>query len=300
MKAPKSNGKVPVFTKESFPRPEDNVYIHMSNEFPEFVGVPHSHEYIEIVYVISGSAIHEIGDQRITANKGDLFIVNCDVTHAFYSETDSKEPFCAYDLMFSPDFFDVDLVGGRDLSALGTSFLFYSMFPDEKALSADLHLSGTGYSDFGSLFNKIYLEYYGRELGYTNMIRAYVIELLIKIFRRMDSRPDSATAAKSQMIQKTLEYLRENYNMHISVSKLASDMFLSRDYFSKLFRDTTGKTVTAFLKEIRIGEACRMLRETDRKISDIAEYCGYSDMKHFYSAFHKQTGTTPGEYRKKR
>ncbi len=298
MKAPKTNGGIPVFTKESFPRPEDNVYIHMSTEYPEFVGVPHNHEYIEIVYVISGSAIHEVGGERIKAKKGDLFIVNCGITHAFYSDTDSGEAFCAYDLMFAPDFFDVDLINGSDFSSLGSSFLFYSMFPEERALSADLHLSGTLYGDFGSLFNKIYLEYYGRELGYVNMIRAYVIELLIKIFRRMDSKPDNSIV-KSEIIKRTLDYLKENYNMHISVSKLAADVFLSRDYFSKLFKDTTGKTVTAFLKEIRLDEACRMLRETDKTISEIAEYCGFCDMKHFYSAFNKYTGTTPGKYRKK-
>ncbi len=299
MKAPASKNGIPIFTEESFPRPEDKVYIHLSSEYPDFVGVPHSHTYIEIVYILSGSAMHVAGDSYVTAQKGDLFIINPDVPHAFYGKTDSRETFCAYDLMFVPDFFDVNLINGGDFTSLGSSFLFYSMFPQEKAAGADLHFSNNSYNDFGELFNKIYLEYNRMERGYINIIRAYVIELIVKIFRRMDAKTDAIPSMhKTTIIDTALEYLHENYSMHISVSDLASHMFLSRDYFSKLFRNTTGMTVTAFLKQIRINEACRLLVETDQSVMEIAQYCGFHDMKHFYSAFRSQTGKTPGEYRK--
>lgn len=300
MKVPEIRNGIPVFTNQNFLRPDDNVFIHMSSEYPDFVGVPHSHEYIEIVYIISGKAVHVVGENRIPANKGDLFIINRDVTHAFYGDTDSRESFCAYDLMFLPDFLDVNLINGGDFTSLGSSFLFYSMFPQEKAVGADLHLASNSYNDFGELFNKIYLEYYGMERGYINIIRAYLVELIVKIFRRMDVKTDhSSSMRKSQIIDAALDYLRENYSMHISVSDLASHMFLSRDYFSKLFRNTTGMTVMVFLKQLRISEACRLLLETDRSVTDIAQYCGFHDMKHFYAAFRSETGTTPGAYRKK-
>ena len=298
MKAPESKNGIPVFTQAQFLRPQDKVYIHMSTEYPEFVGVPHCHTYIEIVYVLSGCAEHMVGDTRVTAQKGDLFIINPDVPHAFYAKPDCREVFCAYDLMFAPDFFDLDLINGGDFKSLGASFLFYSMFPQEKAAGADLHLSSNSYNDLGELFNKIYMEYYAMEQGYINMIRAYVIELIVKIFRRMDGKSDAASLHKSKIIDAALAYLHENYSMHISVSELADHMFLSRDYFSKLFRGTTGMTVTAFLKQLRVDEACRLLAESERSITEIAQYCGFRDMKHFYAAFRSQTGKTPGDYRK--
>lgn len=299
MKAPVTKNGISVFTEQNFLRPEDKVYIHLSSEYPDFVGVPHSHKYIEIVYILSGSAKHVIGDSCVTAQKGDLFIINPDVPHAFYGNTESCEAFCAYDLMFVPDFFDVNLINSGDFTSLGSSFLFYSMFPQEKAAGADLHFSSTSYHDFGELFNKIYLEYYRMEQGYINIIRAYIIELIVKIFRRMDVKTDNPPSLhKSEIIDAALAYLHEHYNMHISVSDLAAHMFLSRDYFSKLFRNVTGMTVTAFLKQLRINEACRLLLETDQSVTEIAQYCGFHDMKSFYSAFRSQTGKTPGEYRK--
>lgn len=290
---------IPIFTEKSFPRPNDKVYIHLSSEYPDFVGVPHSHEYIEIVYIISGCAEHMVGEARVIANKGDLFIINPGVTHAFYGKSDGHGAFCAYDLMFVPDFFDITMINGGDFTSLGSCFLFYSMFPQEKTVGPDLHLVNSSYCEFGELFNKIYLEYYGMEQGYINIIRAYVIELIVKIFRQLDVKTDSSAAMnKNSMIDAALKYLQKNYSMHISVSELAAHMFVSRDYFSKIFRNTTGMSVTTFLKQLRINESCRLLVETDRSVTDIANDCGFHDMKHFYTTFRIQTGTTPGEYRK--
>ncbi len=103
---------------------------------------------------------------------------------------------------------------------------------------------------------------------------------------------------RSEIIQSALDYLSANYSARISVSELASHMFLSPGYFGKLFRDATGMSVTAFLRRARIGEACRLLAESESTISDIAVCCGFCDMKRFYSAFRSETGTTPGQYRK--
>lgn len=299
MLAPKIIDGIPTFTELCFPRPQDKVYIHMSSEFPDFVGVPHSHKFIEVVYIISGSAEHVVGNSRFIAKKGDIFVINPDVNHAFYEQEDNPESFCAYDLMFVPNFFDLSLINGGDFTSLGASFLFYTMFPQEKAANADLHVSSTSYNDFGDLFRKIYQEYHTQEQGYLNIIRAYIIELIVKIFRRMDCSSEvTESIHKSKIINETLDYLHKNYSMRISVADLASQMFVSRNYFSKLFRQTTGMSVSTFLKQLRINEACRLLMETDRSISDIASYCGFQDMKHFYVAFRSQTGMPPGEYRK--
>ena len=55
-----SNDKICVLTKEHFFRPNENMHIQMSDEFPDYIGIWHKHEYIEVVYIISGAAIHEI------------------------------------------------------------------------------------------------------------------------------------------------------------------------------------------------------------------------------------------------
>jgi len=102
---------VPIITAKDIFRPGENVFIQMSNQNSDFSGVIHKHTFIELVYIISGSAIHAVGDRELSASKGDLFIINYDTPHAFFTSNDNPEPFVAYDLLFTPDFFDM-LRGG--------------------------------------------------------------------------------------------------------------------------------------------------------------------------------------------
>lgn len=288
---------VPVIQKQDIFRPNENVYIQLSTQYPDFIGVVHKHTFIEIVYILSGSATHIIGDRRIPAAKGDLFIVNYDTPHTFIANPNCDESLVAYDLLFTPNFFDTALLNSTFLESISSSFLFYSLFPEEQ-LASDVHICGSSYNVFGEIFNKIYLEFTNRERGYINIIRAYMTELIIKIFRKMESSQSmDQITRKSQVVNATLDYLRKNYQKHISLDELAAQVFLSKDYFARMFRETTGVSASAFLQKIRVDEACNLLSGTSMSIQDIAQQCGFHDIKYFYNVFKRLTGETPRRYR---
>ncbi len=288
---------VPVFTAESMFRPGENVYIHMSGDLQEFVGILHKHTFLEIVYVISGNAVHETASGSYPVSRGDVIVVNYDTPHAFH-EQPSDESFQAYDLMFTPDFLDTSLISARDFSDMCSSVLFYSLFPNQQTIGPDLHLAGSSYSVFGELFNQIYLEFSGRQKGYLALVRAYVTELIIQLFRKLDSSAEGKISPRQKMaVTDTVTYLRENYQNHITLEELALQVFLSKDYLNRIFKETTGLPVNAFLQKLRVEESCRLLTSTDLSVIEIAAACGFGDSKAFYSAFKRQTGLTPGQYR---
>lgn len=287
--------EIKVFSGEEFFRPGESVYIQRSDQFPKFVGVMHKHHFIEIVYVLSGEAEHIVGENRYPVQKGDVIIINYDTPHMFRS---LGEGFSAYDFMFKPGFFDTADIGGASFESLSTSFLFYSLFPEERPLGSDLQLSPSASIEFSALFDKIYTEYQGKEKGYIDLIRAYGVELIIKLFRQLDKNQQSTISEKQrQMVFRAVSYLKENFDSPISLGDLAARTFLSKDYFGHLFKDTTGVSVSVFLQKLRVEEACRLLTTTDRTVTDIALSCGFGDMKFFYSCFKKITGTTPARYR---
>ena len=289
--------KVPVITEKDIFRPGENVFIHISTQHPDFIGVIHKHTFIEIVYVVSGSATHIVGNRSVPATKGDLFIINYDTPHGFFKNKDDSEPMVAYDLSFTPGFLDSSLLDNMRFESISSSFLFYSLFPEEQ-MGPDVHISGSSYGTFGELFNKIYLEYVGQETGYINIIRAYLVELIVRIFRKMDSAANTDNALRqTQIVNTALDYMHKNYHKHLSLDELATQVFLSKDYLGRLFRETTGMTVNALLQKIRIEEACKMLVTTDHKIESIAAACGFSDLKYFYTTFKKYTGLTPRQYK---
>ncbi len=290
--------EIPFFNNSSFFKDSERVYIHLSTEFPDFVGVLHRHQFIEIVYILSGRAIHTVGDKEYEVKSGDITVINTGVPHKFTSIPNSNESFVTYDLMFTPDFVDSTVINMSRFESLKYSMLFLSLFPSNNISSPDMYIPGKLYADYGEIFTRIYREFGGKEKGYAELIRAYVIELLIKIFRDIEKLGKvTLSSAQLKTIHEAVQYIENHYNLKLSVNDIAAKFFLGPDYFRKLFKKATGESVMCFQRKLRIDTACQLLSTTDMPIKDICSTIGYDDMKTFYNTFKKATGKTPKEYR---
>lgn len=284
--------------KDFFFKQDNNIHIHISDECKEYVGVLHKHKFIEIVYIISGQAKHIIGDNEYFVKKGDVSVINANEAHAFIADESCNEEFSAYDLMFTPEFLDSSCLSSDDFSLLGDSFLFYSLFPDEIGFKQRFNLIQGQNRKIGAIFEKIYSEYKNAKIGYVNLIRLYVAEIIILLLRKIESsEKNTLTDTQRHIVEFVIEYIENNYSMKIKIDEIASKMFFSKNYLSKIFKQETGSSIHEFLTEIRIKEVCRLLESTNNTVSDIAISCGFSDMKSFYSIFKKYTGQTPKQYR---
>ncbi len=94
-------------------------------------------------------------------------------------------------------------------------------------------------------------------------------------------------------------YVRHHLSEPISVDKMAEEFFFSRPYLSGKFKKETGQTLTDFILKEKTEEAKRLLRYSDRQLSAISSYLGFSSQGHFARVFKKYEGVTPGEYREK-
>ena len=80
---------------------------------------------------------------------------------------------------------------------------------------------------------------------------------------------------------------------------MAAQAGLSPSHFSRLFKQTIGKSPYQFLMAYRIEQAKKMLDNPHKLMMDIALCCGFSDQAHFSRVFKKIEGVTPKKYRKK-
>ncbi len=94
-------------------------------------------------------------------------------------------------------------------------------------------------------------------------------------------------------------YVRHHLSEQISVEKMAEAFFLSRPYLSGKFKQETGQTLTDFILREKTEEAKRLLRYSDKSLSAISAYLGFSSHGHFSRVFKRYAGLTPGEYREK-
>ncbi|MBE7048743.1 MAG: helix-turn-helix domain-containing protein [Ruminococcaceae bacterium] len=101
------------------------------------------------------------------------------------------------------------------------------------------------------------------------------------------------------LIQQAICIIQENYNKKLSHKMVASKVYISPSYFSKIFRESTGKTFTQFVNNIRIEKAKELLTNPSIPIHEISSMIGYEDRSYFGKIFRQLTQTTPKRYRDK-
>lgn len=103
----------------------------------------------------------------------------------------------------------------------------------------------------------------------------------------------------ARALQRAIERLRSDSDADISLAKLASDAGLSRFHFCRAFKESTGLSPHAWLRQQRLERAMNMLRDTDVSIELVAVELGYASQTAFAAAFKKLTGETPSDWRRR-
>lgn len=101
----------------------------------------------------------------------------------------------------------------------------------------------------------------------------------------------------AEVIAKLVAYIHNHYREPLGLQMLADMAYMNSHYVSKLFKEMTGSTFIDYLTDTRFREACRLLKETDRNINDIAEVTGFGQKQNLIRTFKKMIGQTPTEYR---
>lgn len=110
-------------------------------------------------------------------------------------------------------------------------------------------------------------------------------------------RENTAAPSDNKLCGKIIEYIRQNYaDTTLSVSEIAAHFQLHPTYLGSVFKRIQHTSLLQYISEVRISEARKLLRETNLKISEIAEQTGFSDIYYFSKRFKKITGCSPKEY----
>lgn len=103
----------------------------------------------------------------------------------------------------------------------------------------------------------------------------------------------------SRRILKVKNYINENYMYEIKLKTLADLASMSESSFSRFFKLHTGRTMSDYLIDIRMGFAARMLIDTQDSVATISFNCGYNNLSNFNRIFKRKKGCSPSEFREK-
>lgn len=274
-----------MMTKKYFENEKIHLFVANSLHVPS-----HTHPFLELAYVRRGEALHTVANRQYPIKRGDFFIIDYHTSHAY--DSTGTEPLEIINCLFLPDFIDPTLVLCDTLEKLLRHYLIRmqadSFHPDPAA-----YCFRDEDGSMLTLLSGMLQEYAEKAAGYTEVLRASLITVLIRSVRRLSFAP--ATGGAMAEVEK---YIHTHFSEPLSMGVLARQHNYSAPYFSQRFKQATGLTFTAYLRRTRMEEACRLLANTDEKIIDVASRVGYRDLDAFLVAFKATQGMSPRAFRK--
>lgn len=253
----------------------------------------HSHDFLELSYVLSGSANHTVEGMNTVLSKGDFFIIDYHKHHKY--QQIGETPFTIMNCLFLPALIDETLTGCEQLSEVVKNYLIKLDFYHLKD-----HPTNFIYHDkdgrIGFLFRQLYQEYMEKPMGYLETIRSYLILILIHIMREIELPNVKDTS--NEMVRFIADFVDQNYAEKLSLREITKPYNYSLAHISTIFKEEMKMNFQEYVQSVRIKEGCRLLINTSKKISEIASLVGYTNIKFFNEIFKRQMQMTPREFRK--
>ena len=252
----------------------------------------HTHAFLELAYVLHGSATHKWDDTISEIKEGDYFVIDYRSEHSY---KEMSEDFEVINCLFLPEFIDTSFTNCHSLQTLLTSYQirfnkdFFTASP-----SSQIYHDDDGKAR-GILLDMLH-EFTQEKPGYLQIMRAKIIELLVITMRKIYFSPTLEKSDNS--INSMLACISKEYMENLTLGELCKRFGYSFSYMSAKFKKETGLNFTDYLQKTRIEQSMRLLSYTDRPINLIASDVGYRDIKTYYSVFRKIADTTPAKFRK--
>ncbi len=257
----------------------------------------HSHSFFELVYILEGSAVHELDNgDNWEVHAGDYFIIDYGTRHRYVECKNCLLINC----LFLPEMIHDTLSDCRCFDEI----LKYCLLRYYRQLLGKTPVNHIFHDSDGrirAILSRIQDEYDARQLGYEELFRCGVIEVVICMVRRFVEESNMSVQEKdySEPVRRLLYYLSAAYQEKGLLSEYCRKNHYSIPYLSRCFKEETGYTVPKYLQKLRVEKSCELLLSTDMQIQQIAHEVGYEDTKSYQLLFRQLLGMSPREYRKK-
>lgn len=251
----------------------------------------HWHHHLEWVYVLKGIARFQLDGDFIEMHKGELMFINSKQVHSAKKLTDDTE-------LIAIVFNDALLRnGGLDCT---DNRYFGPLIDNRVQMPSFIKVDDPLWKDISESLLHIVDEFEHNHVGFELLIKAEFYKLFGLIFRNYQPCINERKRLRNETTHFTslLTHLREHFAEPILVREAARMVNMSPNYFCKVFKKLTGKTLIEYLHSLRVMEAERLLLETDMPITTIACEVGFSNVTYFGRVFKKYKNRVPSDLRR--
>lgn len=237
----------------------------------------HLHSHLEIVLLLEGHSDVWIDGSEYSLVPGDLFIAFPNQVHCY-----SSHEYEDYWLLIIPEEMCKDLNSWINKCVPKCPVLHRDQFPYVEILQLAGQIESVN-GDEPSELNQI-------------ISKGYILSLLGLILSNLQLVEEKMQDVS--VMKQMLGFCAANFAEDLSLEVLEKELHINRYYISHLFSQKLKIKFNDYVNSLRIAEACKLLRETDRNITDIFNVVGFSSARTFNRAFLKLLDETPSTYRK--
>lgn len=134
---------------------------------------------------------------------------------------------------------------------------------------------------------------------FESLARVFLVKLLQRYGTSHAESAELSARFTARHFRRVIDYIRTHLDDSVTLDDLAREAAMSPSHFSRVFRQTLGKTPMQYVLNYRIEQAARMMADPARPLGDIAMACGFADQAHFSRSFKQVMGEAPRAWRAK-
>lgn len=261
-----------------------------------FAGYYHYHRGLEINYIHAGSGFVTI-DQRLYELRPHMLLwYKPFQLHRIHVDSSDERPYTRTLLTFEPQVFDGFLAPYPRLQLLMHQLLAGDQYAQAIDFGEEPELLGVLFRHYAERMQTV------QEYDRRHTVGLLITQLLDFILPRLQQDTDGSaggTTRNPRYSERIMGWIEQRFSETFDLDALAADLHLSKHYVSRVFRQETGSSITEYLLNRRMREACRLLATTDWSVQAIGNRVGIFSFPHFCRIFKGVMNVTPREYRRK-
>ncbi|MEI6143305.1 MAG: AraC family transcriptional regulator [Mariniphaga sp.] len=258
-------------------------------EMKQFDGPYHFHPELELTWIRKGFGRRFIGGNVSDFETDDLVLIGANVPHCWVSENQSDgENVQATVIQFRQNFAGETFWELPELRGINRLFGLCKSGFLIKGETRQFIISKMEKLTAVEGFQKLSLFF---EILHT-LSASSELEIIDSQFTGITTSP-----AETERFQKVFGYLIRNYQQEVSLKEIAQIANLTPTAFCRYIKNVTRKTLVEIVTEFRIHQACHLLRNSEKSVTEICFECGFGNISYFNKTFKAFTEHTPLQYR---
>ena len=237
--------------------------------------VPHTHNHLELFYIIGGKGQFLIQDQLYPVDVNNLVLISPNVIH---TEVSLNAQHLEYIVLG---------IEGIELLASSTSNGQFSILDQFESV------------EISGCLRNILREMELKNTGYEDVCQAYMEILIIRLMRNtaLAIPAEPQTISTNRQCAAVRHFIDLHFKESLTLEQLAEEAHMNKYYLSHAFKREYGVSPINYMISRRLEESKYLLAETDLSMSQIAHLLGFSSLSYFSQVFRRTQGITPKEYR---